>query len=207
MKILYGIGKNTTFLLGTLLFGIEVRGKEHIPAEGGFIMASNHVSYYDPPLVGSFIKRELFFFAKKELFGSKLFGSILWRVNARPVRRGQMDREALKTSLQVIRDGYGLTMFPEGTRSKTDQFLPPRPGIGLLAAQAKCPIVPAYLHGPNKLKDCFWRKERLSIDYGEPITAEWIASLPAEKESYLRIADEVMRRIAALKEQRLARRG
>lgn len=205
MKILYTIGKSATWLWGKLFFGIKVRGKEHVPDSGGFIMASNHISYYDPPLVGSFIRRELFFFAKKELFGSKLFGSILTRVNARPVRRGQMDREALKTSLQILRDGYGLTMFPEGTRSKTDQFLPPKPGIGLLAAQAKCPIVPAYIHGPNRLKACFWRRDRMTIDYGEPISAEWIASLPAEKESYLKIASEVMARITALKEQRLAR--
>lgn len=205
MKILYWIGRTGTHVLGKLLFGIRIQGVEHIPREGGFILASNHISYYDPPLVGSYIPRELFFFAKKELFSGRLFGAILRRVNARPVRRGQMDRDALKMSVQIIHDGYGLTVFPEGTRSKTKNFLPPKPGIGLLAAQARCPIVPAYIHGANHLKDCFWRRDRLSIDYGEPISAEWISSLPAEKDSYLAIAAEVMARIAALKEARLAR--
>jgi 1-acyl-sn-glycerol-3-phosphate acyltransferase len=205
MKILYWIGRTTTHVLGKLLFGIRITGTEHIPREGGFILASNHISYYDPPLVGSYIPRELFFFAKKELFKSRLFGAVLRRVNALPVRRGQMDREALKMSVAIINSKYGLTVFPEGTRSKTKEFLPPKPGIGLLATQAACPIVPAYIHGANRLKDCFRRRIRLSIDYGEPITAEWIASLPTEKNSYLTIAAEVMARIAALKEQRLTR--
>lgn len=200
MKPLYWAGWSLTHMLGRVLFAIRLHGRENIPKAGPFILASNHISYFDPPLVGSFVRRELFFFAKKELFDNKLFGWIIWRTNARPVRRGQMDRQALATSLQILRDGYGLTMFPEGTRSRSREFLPPKPGLGLLAAKALCPIVPAYIHGANRLKDCLLRRDRLSVSYGEPISADWIARHADSKEGYLEITTEVMRRIALLRD-------
>ncbi len=200
MKPLYWIGRSITHVTGRVVFGIRLYGREHIPKSGPFILASNHISYFDPPLVGSFIPRELFFFAKKELFDNKIFGWIIWRTNARPVRRGQMDRQALATSLQILREGYGLTMFPEGTRSKTRELLPPKPGLGLLAAKAACPVVPAYIHGANRLKDCLLRRDRLSLSYGEPIPADWIAARADSKEGYLEITAEVMRRIVALRD-------
>ena len=200
MHVLYWIGKTGTYLAGRLLFGIRIYGREHIPTDGPFILASNHRSYYDPPLVGSFIPRELFFFAKKELFDSKLFGAIIWRTNARPVRRGQMDRQSLKYSMEALHNGYGLTVFPEGTRSKTNEFLPPKPGLGLLAAKVQCPIVPAYIHGSNRLKDCLLRRERLSISYGEAVSSDFIADRADSKEGYLEITAEVMRRIARLRD-------
>lgn len=200
MKPLYWIGRSITHIAGRVVFGIRLYGREHIPKSGPFILASNHISYFDPPLVGSFIPRELFFFAKKELFDNKIFGWIIWRTNARPVRRGQMDRQALATSLQILREGYGLTMFPEGTRSKTRELLPPKPGLGLLAAKAACPVVPAYIHGANRLKDCLLRRDRLSLSYGEPIPADWIAARADSKEGYLEITAEVMRRIVALRD-------
>ncbi|MDX9856348.1 MAG: lysophospholipid acyltransferase family protein [candidate division Zixibacteria bacterium] len=200
MKPLYWIGRSITHITGRFVFGIRLYGREYIPKSGPFILASNHISYFDPPLVGSFIPRELFFFAKKELFDNKILGWIIWRTNARPVRRGQMDRQALATSLQILREGYGLTMFPEGTRSKTRELLPPKPGLGLLAAKAACPVVPAYIHGANRLKDCFLRRDRLSLSYGEPIPPDWIAARADSKEGYLEITAEVMRRIVALRD-------
>ena len=152
-------------------------------------------------MVGSFIKRELYFFAKKELFDVAVLGKIIWRTNARPVKRGVMDREALKMSLNILKEGHGLTIFPEGTRSKDGQLGSPKPGIGLIARKAACPIVPAYLVGTNALADSFWRRKRMSVRYGEPISAEWITSLPEDKESYLLIANKVMESLAQLRNE------
>ena len=202
MKILYWLGWSLTHYVAGPLLGVKVNGLEQVPKTGAFILASNHISYFDPPLVGSWIRRELFFFAKKELFDNKILGPIIWRTNARPVRRGAMDRDALKMSLKVLRDGYGLTVFPEGTRARHGKFLSPKPGIGLIAYQAKCPIVPCYISGANRPKDCILRRTRVTIDYGPPIEADWIKSQPAAKETYLRIAEEVMKRIASIKEER-----
>jgi 1-acyl-sn-glycerol-3-phosphate acyltransferase len=184
-----------------VLFRPRISGRENIPRTGGFILASNHISYYDPPLVGSWQRRELYFFAKKELFRNKLFGAIITATNSLPVARGTIDRQALKLAIGVIRAGFGLTIFPEGTRSHTDQFLKPKPGIGIIARGAGCPVVPAYIHGSNKLSDCFRRRERMSITYGEPLSAEWIVSQEEGKSGYFAIASAVMDRIARLRSQ------
>ncbi len=201
LKLLYWTGYSLTRLISWPLFRPRISGREHIPTVGGFILASNHISYYDPPLVGSWQRRELYFFAKKELFRNRLFGAVIRATNSLPVSRGAVDRQALKLAIDVVKTGFGLTMFPEGTRSHTDQFLPPRPGIGIIATRAGCPIVPTYIHGSNKLRECFWGRDKMSITYGEPLTAEWVLSLGTGKEAYQQIAAKVMERIAELRYQ------
>ena len=201
LKLLYWTGYSLTRLISWPLFRPRISGREHIPTVGGFILASNHISYYDPPLVGGWQRRELYFFAKKELFRNRLFGAVIRVANALPVSRGAVDRQALKLAIDVVKAGFGLTMFPEGTRSRTDQFLPPRPGIGIIAARAGCPIVPTYIHGSNKLRECLWGRDKMSITYGEPLTAEWVLSLGTGKEAYKQIAAKVMERIAELRYQ------
>ncbi len=201
MKILYYAGWTISRLISKFIFRIKVSGQEHFPKSGGFILATNHISYYDPPLAGSWAPRQVYFFAKKELFENRFFGFIIRRTNAVPVKRGTIDRQAIELSVDVIKRGFGLTIFPEGTRSKKDGFLDPKPGVGLLAIQAQCPIVPGYLHGTNRLRKCFWGREKMSITYGEPFSAEWVKSFPADREGYQRIAEAVMDRIGELKRQ------
>lgn len=201
MKILYYTGWSLTRVISKLVFRIKVTGQEHFPQSGGFILATNHISWYDPLLVGSWAPRQVYFFAKQELFANKLFGGIIRRTNALPVRRGTIDRTALEMSGQVIKNGYGLTIFPEGTRSKKDGFLDPKPGVGLLAVRAKCPVVPGYVYGSNRLMDCLWGRKRMRIAYGEPFPAEWAASFPPEKESYEEIARQVMTRIGEIRDR------
>jgi 1-acyl-sn-glycerol-3-phosphate acyltransferase len=199
MKILYWTGWTISRLVAKIIYRVKVSGTNNIPQSGAFILASNHISYFDPPLVGSCITREVYFFAKKELFNFKPFGFVLNRVNARPVKRGVIDRSALETAIEILKAGKALTVFPEGTRSKTDDFLPPKPGIGMIAREAGVSIVPAFIHGANRLSDCFWGKTRLTVKYGGPISAEWVKCQSAEKEGYLSIAGEIMKRIGKLK--------
>lgn len=199
MKIAYYTGWTLTRVISKLVFRIQVSGRQNIPESGGFILASNHVSYYDPPLVGSWSTRQMYFLGKKELFKSRVFGSIISRTNALPVKRGAIDREGLKLCINVIKAGYGLVVFPEGTRSRSQDFLDPKPGVGLLAKAVNCPIVPAYVHGPNRLKQVFWGQDRMAIVYGPPINADWVASVEKGRDGYLAISTEVMKRIAALK--------
>ena len=201
IKLLYYAGWTFTRVISRLVFRIRVSGREHFPAEGGFILATNHISWYDPLLVGSWSPRQVFFFAKQELFRSKLFGFIISRTNALPVRRGTIDRKALELSTGVIERGYGLTIFPEGTRSKTDGFLPPKPGVGMLSLRARCPIVLGYVHGSNRLWDCLLGRQRLSITFGGPILPEEYADLSSDKQSYQKLAAEVMARIGQLKDR------
>lgn len=204
MKILYWTGWALSRAFMKVPLRARFYGRENVPAEGGFIFASNHRSYFDPPLVGSAIGRELFFFAKRELFDTPVLGWVIHRTNARPVKRGTIDREALKTSVDIIRRGYGLTIFPEGTRSKTDEFLSPKAGLGLIAAMAECPVVPAYIHGSNRLKDCLLGRDRFFVAIGEPLSSEWVKSFERSKEGYLAMSRAVMDRIKSLRESHRA---
>jgi len=201
MKILFWTGWSFFRIIATVIFRVKIIGTENIPEKGGFILASNHISYYDPPLVGCCIKREVYFFAKRELFRFKPFGWILLRVNARPVNRAGVDRAAIDTAVEILKSGNGLTVFPEGTRSKSKDLLPVKPGIGMIARQAEISIVPAYIHGANQLWNCFIGRTRLTVSYGKPIAAEWVKSHELTKEGYLAIADEIMNRIVQLKSE------
>lgn len=185
-------------LISKLILRIQIKGREHIPRQGGFILACNHRSYIDPLMAGSWSPRHVYFFAKKELFHSSIVGYLLKRVNTIPVRRGTVDRGALDHAVDVIEKGYGLTLFPEGTRCRTGEFLKPKAGVGLVALRACCPIVPVYMHGTDKLIDCFLGKEKLKLFFGPPLTIDWLKSLPEDKSSYAVVAEEVMKRIREL---------
>lgn len=200
MHIIYYIGLVLIRIFTKLFFRIKIYGKEHVPKEGGFILASNHIAYFDPPILGSWTPRMVYFMGKKELFDNKIFGWLMTQCHTLPVKRGVLDRNAIRVSLDKINKGYGMTIFPEGTRSKTGSFLEPKPGIGLIARQAECDIVPAYISGFNRLKDCFWGKEKLIIRFGEIIPADWVKAQSSDKDGYHAIAQEVMRNIRKTKE-------
>ena len=200
MTVPYVAGYHLGRIISKVVFRIKTQGQENVPKEGGFILASNHISFYDPNLVGGWIRRECCFMAKKELFANRLFAAVLRSVNAMPLNRQGFDRQAIKISLEKIDQGYGLVVFPEGTRSRTGVLKKPKTGVGMLARHAECPIVPTYIQGPNRLKDCFLGRFPMRISYGKPLSAEWVASLPKDKEGYQAIATEVMARITSLKE-------
>ena len=203
MNVLFWTGFVITKIVLFLCRG-KVDGRQNLPKSGPYILASNHISYFDPPFVGSTTGREMYFFAKKELFDNKLIGAILTKLNARPVRRGIFDRGAIEAAIQILESGNRLVVFPEGTRSLTDDFLRPKPGVGLIASQAKIPIVPVYILGSNSLWKSLLGSAKLKISIGEPLTAEYISSFAPEKESYKAITEEIMMRIKALKEKALS---
>jgi 1-acyl-sn-glycerol-3-phosphate acyltransferase len=174
-------------------------GVDNIPKTGPFILASNHISAVDPPFLGSSVNRQLFFMAKKELFGQFILGPLIKRLNALPVNRGIFDRNALQMSMEILRNGDGLIMFPEGTRSKTGELGKGKPGIGLLARSAIVPIVPSYIHNSKGFYKVLLTGKRLLIAFGEPVSAEWIKTVKDEKSGYRDIAAGVMERIKKLR--------
>ncbi|UCG60288.1 MAG: 1-acyl-sn-glycerol-3-phosphate acyltransferase [Candidatus Zixiibacteriota bacterium] len=198
MKILYYSGWILTRIITKFFFRIRITGVENIPREGGFILATNHRSYWDPLLVGSWAYRQVYFLAKKELFANPIFGWVITQTNALPVKRGTIDRHAIRHCLDVLWKGYGLTVFPEGTRARESKFLAPKPGIGIIASQAGVPIVPGYVHGSDRYGSCLVGRTKLSIHFGEPITVNTIASYPKDKTGYYRIAQLVMDRIKGI---------
>lgn len=198
-KPLYGTGRQLARQFSRWLLRIRVTGAEQVPLTGGVIVASNHISYFDPPVLGSWIERPVYFFAKDTLFTIPLLGWAIKRTNAIPVKRGTVDRDALERAVEIVRRGDALVVFPEGTRSRTDDFLNPKAGVGMIAHRAECPIVPACIEGLNRVKRCLTWRDHPTIAFGEPFTADWVKSFPAERESYHEMARIIMARIGELR--------
>ena len=177
---------------------LRIIGAENVPKTGAIILASNHVSAVDPPFLGSTLNRPLFYMAKKELFSNFILGPLIKRLNTVPVDRGIFDRKALQVSLEILKNGEGLIMFPEGTRSKTGKLGKGKPGIGMLARSAVVPIVPAYIHNSKIFHKVLITGRRLIIGFGEPIGVERIKSARDDKDGYREITAEVMERIGKL---------
>ena len=117
--MLYGFLKVFFFFLFKLWLRLEVRGTEHIPARGPVVLACNHLSLLDPPVLGEAATRRIHCMAKEELFHNPIFGYIIRSLGAFPVRRGAADRNAIKHGMELLKRGEVVAVFPEGTRSKT----------------------------------------------------------------------------------------
>ncbi|MFH1314645.1 MAG: lysophospholipid acyltransferase family protein [Candidatus Eisenbacteria bacterium] len=199
MRFHYRISWHFLRFVERILFGFKVTGSEAIPRSGAVIIASNHVSYCDPPVVGSGVPREVIFLAKEELFTNKAFAWLISRYNAIPLRRSVGDVGALRKAVGILKQGKAVLMFPEGTRSLTGRLLKPKPGIGMIASLASAPVVPAYVTGTNRLGAALLRRGRLSVSFGEPVMpAASDEAGPGSREGYQKVTEEVMRRIADL---------
>ena len=128
-------------------FGMEVQGRSHIPRRGGFVLASNHLSYFDPPLLGAACSRRLSFMAQAQLFDHPLLGAFMRGVHVIPLQRGEADMGAIREAVRRLRRGDAVAIFPEGGRQLSGQLGTARGGVGLLAVMANVPIVPVLVRG------------------------------------------------------------
>ena len=199
MKILYW---SIHFLLNGYMRTVcrlEMRGVENIPREGGLIIASNHIAGADPFLLGSAVPRELHFMAKEELFRPYFLRLLLPRLNAFPVNRAGFDIEVIRKSIDFLKQGKALIMFPEGTRSRDGQIREAKTGVGMLAHRAGVAILPTYIENTRKAWWNLLLRKRLRIAFGRPIEADWICNRPSSKAGYKEISDELMDRIKEVK--------
>lgn len=151
------------------LYDVEYVGTENIPAEGGFIIASNHVKAIDPVFIALGVKdRQIHFMGKKELFEKPVIRSILKKANGFPIVRGGADKEALDYAERVVKEGKILGIFPEGTRSKDYKPARAKSGIGLIAKEAKADILPVSIYNRDNMK----KGTKLTIRFGELIPYE-----------------------------------
>ncbi len=201
--MLYAALKPLAVLLMRLLFGLEGRGQEHVPRTGPVLLVANHTSVLDPPLVGGVTPRPVSFLAKAELFRVPLFGGLIRRLNAWPVRREGADASALRTALRVLERGGALLVFPEGTRAAREGVLrPAKAGAGMLAVLSGAPVVPLYIRGTGRAWPrgrAFFRPAKVVIAFGPPMRFEARGDVP-RKESYDAASREMMAAIARLKD-------
>jgi 1-acyl-sn-glycerol-3-phosphate acyltransferase len=188
-------------------FRWRVFNAERVPLQGGVILASNHASFLDPPLVGSGLKRDINYLARESLFRFPGIGALLRSWNSVPVDRDGGGAKGLKKILDRLLAGGGIILFPEGTRTPDGQLQPARSGIGLTVIKSTAPVVPVRVFGTfeaygRHLK--FPRPHRVAVKYGRPLN---FTALRAEakscdkarlKEIYQQVADEIMAEIAKL---------
>ncbi len=159
------------FLLFYKILGLKIEGANNVPVKGGVIIAPNHRSNYDPPLVGCCISlRPVTFLAKKSLFINKTVSLILRSVSAIPVDTENPEIKTMRIFVNLLKAGKAIIVFPEGSRSKTNEFLPGQPGVGYLSIKTKVPVVPVLITGTHEsMLKHFLRQTPLSVKFGNPM--------------------------------------
>lgn len=177
-----------------LFWRLDVRGEEHVPDAGAVIVAANHVSYFDPVVLGVGIRRPVTYLAKKELFALPLLGPLIAWLGAYPLDRQAGGVAAVRAALRALKDGRCVGIFPEGTRNRQGDA-EEKGGAALLAALSGAPVVPAAILGTRDPR----RFERIRVVYGEPLTVT--RARKADGDDLEKWTAEIMRRIRALEEQ------
>lgn len=195
-RFMFSMTQKFVHLILWVLFGLKVIGKENVPKSGAFILASNHKSFFDPPIIGSTCPREIFFAAKKDLFKIPILGFLVKYYNSIPIRRSGSDKEALFKLIQTLKTGYGIIIFPEGTRFADNILHPPKPGVGLIAVRSNATIVPTYVTGSASLAKQIWKRS-LRLNYGKPFTLTDVGlKSDCGKDGYRMMAETIINRIA-----------
>lgn len=186
-----------------LLFRTEWIGVEHVPSQGACIIAANHTSFLDPPVLGAGIKhRVVTFIARDSLFRGPLSRWWLRRVRVIPLDRERGDIGAMRSAMRILQHNGVLALFPEGTRSTDGRLGKAKRGIGFIMAQSKVPVVPAYIQGTGTAlpRGANWcRPAKLRVRYGAPLQPEELAARAGDADPYEQIGATVMERIARLK--------
>jgi len=200
MRFHYKLSHFIVRSIAKILFGFQTKGGDKVPGEGKLILAANHQSYLDPPIVGVSVRRELFYLAKAELFKIPLLNLWIRTHNAIPLKRYGFDREAIKRALEVLNRGDALLLFPEGTRSRNGRLQKAKSGIGMIAYHTKTDIIPLHIAGTFKAERGFFKPPRIVVSFGERINIEKYLKLKADKrEIYRRIGEDVMEKIKELR--------
>ncbi len=175
------------------LWRMRAFGAENVPPTGPVIVACNHISYFDPPLLGTACPRRIRYMAKRELFKIPILGPLITGFGAYPVDRGGTPMAAVRRSVEVLRRGEVIGIFPEGTRN-LDGTVEAREGVALLASLGKAAVVPAAVVGTREAA----RFRRFDVIFGPPLRLP--ADRKATREELANFTDQVMQAIRKLPE-------
>jgi len=192
---------DASWAIGRLIIGtatkavapLRVYGAERMPMTGGLVVAANHFSWIDPPALGVSSPRTLYFMAKVEAHRVPGLGQLVRTFGAFPVRRGESDRDAVRTMRQIVRDGNALGMFAEGTRQQTGVPGSVQPGAAMVAINESVPVIPVAIHGSQA-----WRLGNfapVSLAWGQPMAFE---GFPRGGKGYKEASLEIEREIREL---------
>jgi 1-acyl-sn-glycerol-3-phosphate acyltransferase len=201
--LLYWIGWSLSLIISKAFGRLKVTGRENVPKTGPVILAPNHVSYADPPVVGAGVYRPVRFMAKKELFEIPVLGKLIAGVGAFPVRQHTADRAALKRALELLAKGEVVCIFPEGQRSPDGELMEAQSGLGMIALKSKAPVVPVALIGTDKMlrpHSPLLHFAKVRTIYGKPMTFDEFYDKGMDREAIDEVGKRVMAAIAKLKQ-------
>jgi len=201
--IFYFLVKNSFRITFGLYNRLEVAGSENIP-DYPVIVASNHASNIDPPLIGGVFPRRLRYLAKESLFKNPLLGFLIASLGAIPVKRedAQSAGAVLKLLLEQLRLGESILLFPEGSRSKDGKLQPLEGGAAFLSVKSGVPILPVYIkgsHGVCPPGSSFPRPAKLSVSFASPLSAD--ADLRSDREKRDSLTERLNVVLSSLAEQ------
>lgn len=191
--MLYFIAYIILWLLARGFFSLKIYGKRNIPQKGKVIIAPNHMSYLDPPIIAVAVRREIYNLAKKELFRISIFGEILKAINVIPIKRGGASGGSLKKVIEYLNNGDGVVVFPEGTRSRDGNIGKAKRGIGLLVVKAKAPVLPVLIEYNNN----WFNFKSVKVKFGKLL---YYNDFSENKQSYETISNDIIKQIKKLKE-------
>lgn len=160
--MLYGICRRLLRIIYAVLFRFEASGLENIPDSGPVVLCSNHISLLDPTTVGTKVDRKVHYMAKAELFSVPLFGPFIRSLGAFPVKRGGVSKDAIRTAINLLKEGKVMGIFPEGSRSAGDDSAGKK-GAAMIALRSGAVVIPVAIIGKYKLFS------KMRIKYGKPI--------------------------------------
>lgn len=199
--VVYGILWVLARIVAWVCFRYRVEGQ--VPQTGGVLIAANHASYFDIPLLGCGMRRRAWYLGRNDLFPIPVVNGMVQALGWIPVRMGRLDREAFGKAINLIRSGHVVVIFPEGGRSHDGHLRPPKAGIGVIVSQTGCPVVPAYLKGTFDVLPIGARWPRLrqvTVRFGTPIKFETgkQKEKAETKQFYQQVSRTVIEHIAAL---------
>jgi len=202
MNFYYWLGYHLSRLLAKLFFGFRIVHRERVIQTGPVILATNHQSFFDPPLAGNAADRAIYFLAKKSLMDVPILGWLLPRLNVIPVNLERGDRSALKALIRVLSAGDCALVFPEGTRTPDGNLQAAEPGLGLIIAKTRAPVVPMRIFGAYDAWPIGGKMRlgpKITIVVGEAIHFSEADFEGSGKDLYTRLSQRVMDAIAAIK--------
>jgi 1-acyl-sn-glycerol-3-phosphate acyltransferase len=191
--VVWAVGRRTIGTAVKLVAPVRVYGAGRVPAQGGLVVACNHFSWIDPPVLGAASPRTLYFMAKVEAHRVPGLGQLMRSFGAFPVRRGESDRDAVRIMRAIVRDGNALGMFAEGSRQRSGVPGPVQPGAAMVAINEAAPLVPVAIHGSHT-----WRVGNfhpVSVAFGEPLEFD---GLPRGGRGYKEASLQIERKIREL---------
>ena len=200
MRTIYWLGVTIFRAATTTLFGYRIIGKAKLVQNGGVLIAANHESFLDPPLLGIAYDSEINYLARKTLFKG-FFKWLYTQWNAVPVDQDKPDMSSLKRIIKILRSGERVVIFPEGARTLDGDFQPAQAGTGLIAAKSKAIVQPIRIFGA---RDCLPRGSarvkmaRITLVVGDPIQFSPEELAAKGRDGYQMIADRIMTEIAQL---------